>query len=289
MATIPRFAHALARNPDGSRAIDDNLIWNVSGKAIWQATTNQKIAGSYNYNWKERFHRRDTPPNFVEDKASLWQTNPAFSTQVRYTLVRNKIVFESTFGLMDGVTNYYYQPETADTDIRIVDNGLSTAANAAARHEEAPNYRSQFDNIVSYAMPGWGGDHVLKAGLHYAQMGMFQQFWVNQDQWIEFNNGAPNQVRLWNTPTAHNSTLASGHERASQPTPLRARSRSPRDSLPSGNTHTAWPARRVSSPRTSLPWRCIAPCPAPCKVSCNDGVWNTAPCSVSSSSWGWRP
>jgi hypothetical protein len=197
----------LARNPDGSRAIDDNLIWNVSGKAIWQATTNQKIAGSYNYNWKERFHRRDTPPNFVEDKASLWQTNPAFSTQVRYTLVRNKIVFESTFGLMDGVTNYYYQPETADTDIRIVDNGLSTAANAAARHEEAPNYRSQFDNIVSYAMPGWGGDHVLKAGLQYAQMGMYQQFWVNQDQWIEFNNGAPNQVRLWNTPTAHNSKI----------------------------------------------------------------------------------
>ena len=197
----------LARNPDGSRAIDDNLIWNASGKAIWQATTNQKIAGSYNYNWKERFHRRDTPPNFVEDKASLWQTNPAFSTQIRYTLVRNKMVFDSTFNIMDGVTNYYYQPGTAETDIRVVDNGLSTAAVAAARHEEAPNYRTVFDNVVSYAQPGWGGDHMLKAGVQYSQMGMFQQFWVNQDQWTEFNNSAPNQVRLWNTPTAHNSKI----------------------------------------------------------------------------------
>jgi S1-C subfamily serine protease len=197
----------LARNPDGSRAIDDNLIWNISGKAIWQMTANQKVSGSYNYNWKERFHRRDTPPNFVEDQASLWQTNPAFSAQAKYTLVRGKIVFDSTFGIMDGVTNYYYQPGTADTDIRVVDNGLSTAAVAADRHEEAPNYRTQFDNVVSYATPAWGGDHLLKAGMQFAQMGMYQQFWTNGDMHIEFNNSAPNQVRLFNTPTAHNSKI----------------------------------------------------------------------------------
>ena len=71
----------LARNPDGSRAIDDNWIWNISGKAIWQINPDHKVTYAYNYNWKERFHRRDTPPNFAEDRASLWQTNPAFSTQ----------------------------------------------------------------------------------------------------------------------------------------------------------------------------------------------------------------
>ena len=100
----------LARNPDGSRAIDDNLIWNTSGKGIWQASSDQKLGVSWNYNWKERFHRRDTPPNFAEDRASLWQTNPAASTQIKYTLARRKLVFDSTFGIMDGVTNYYYQP-----------------------------------------------------------------------------------------------------------------------------------------------------------------------------------
>jgi hypothetical protein len=197
----------VVRNPDGTRAIDDNLIWNISGKGIWQASSNQKLAVSWNYNWKERFHRRDTPPNFVEDRASLWQTNPAASTQVRYTLVRRKLVYESTFGIMDGVTNYYYQPEVQPTDIRIVDNGLSTAFVAAQRHEEQPNYRAQFDNVFSYTTTGWGGDHLLKGGVQIAQMGMYDQIWVNGDMYIVFNNNSPNSVQLWNTPTAHNSKI----------------------------------------------------------------------------------
>jgi hypothetical protein len=197
----------LARNPDGSRAIDDNLIWNASGKGLLQATPNQRVSLSYNYNWKERFHRRDTPPNFAEDRASLWQTNPAFSTQGKYSLVRNRLVFESTFGLMDGVTNYYYQPEVGPNDIRVVDNGFSTASVAAQRHEEAPTYRAQFDNVASYSRPGWGGDHLLKAGVQFAQIGMYDQFWVNGDMYIVYNNGRSNAVQLWNTPTAHDSKI----------------------------------------------------------------------------------
>jgi hypothetical protein len=197
----------LARNPDGSRAIDDNLIWNTSGKGNWQASNNQKLGVSWNYNWKERFHRRDTPPNFAEDKASLWQTNPAASTQIKYTLARRKIVYDSTFGIMDGVTNYYYQPGTLETDIRVEDTGRSEAFAAAERHEEAPNYRAQFDNVVSYTNSGWGGDHLIKVGSQFAQMGMNDQFWVNGDRHILFNNGASNALRLWNTPTAHNSKI----------------------------------------------------------------------------------
>ncbi len=38
-------------------------------------------------------------------------------------------------------------------------------------------------------------------------MGMNDQFWVNGDMHILFNNGAANAVRLWNTPTAHNSKI----------------------------------------------------------------------------------
>jgi hypothetical protein len=197
----------LIRNPDNTRAIDDNLIWNGSGKALWQIKRDQKISFSYNYNWKERFHRRDTPPNFVEDRASLWQTNPAFSTQAKYSLIKNKVVFESTFGIMDGVTNYYYQPEVGPNDIRLVDNTTSTASVAAQRHEEAPNYRSQFDNVFSYTAHAWGGDHLLKVGSQFAQMGMNDQFWVNGDIYYEFENDKATQVRLWPTPTANNSKI----------------------------------------------------------------------------------
>ena len=53
----------------------------------------------------------------------------------------------------------------------------------------------------------WGGDHLVKVGTQFAQMGMNDQFWVNGDMHILFNNTAANAVRLWNTPTAHNSKI----------------------------------------------------------------------------------
>ncbi|MEZ5418819.1 MAG: hypothetical protein R2708_15965 [Vicinamibacterales bacterium] len=72
-----------ARNPDGSQALDDNDLVNYSSKAVWQMTPNQKLTGSHLWNNKIRGHRRDTPPDFVEDLASLRQTNPASATQVK--------------------------------------------------------------------------------------------------------------------------------------------------------------------------------------------------------------
>ncbi|MGH9767379.1 MAG: carboxypeptidase regulatory-like domain-containing protein, partial [Blastocatellia bacterium] len=56
-----------ARNPDGSFAIDDNRIVNVVGKATWRMTENNTLSYMYNNNQKDRFHRRDTPPSFIED------------------------------------------------------------------------------------------------------------------------------------------------------------------------------------------------------------------------------
>ncbi len=76
-----------ARNPDGSQALDDNDLKNYSGKAVAQITPNQKIGVSYLWNDKIRGHRRDTPPNIMPDVASLVQTNPAQTTQAKYTSV----------------------------------------------------------------------------------------------------------------------------------------------------------------------------------------------------------
>src|SRR5581483_11979632 len=103
-----------------------------------------------NWNNKIRGHRRDTPPDNATDIAALVQTNPASSTQAKYTgIFKTKWVYESSFSVMDGVTEYSYQPNTDPTAIRRVDNTLSFADFAATRHEKQPNQRLQFDNIVS--------------------------------------------------------------------------------------------------------------------------------------------
>ncbi len=188
-----------ARNPDGSQALDDNDLKNYSGKAVAQLTTNQKLIASYLWNNKIRGHRRDIPPNIVEDIASLVQTNPASTTQVKYTGIRNRLVYEANFSRMDGQTNYGYQPGTAADTIRKVDNARSEAFFAASREEHQPNARTQFDNIFSYST-NKGGDHLFKGGVQLARLDYESQFSVQGDHYVEYNNGIPAQVRQFNTP-----------------------------------------------------------------------------------------
>jgi hypothetical protein len=92
------------------------------------------------------------------------QTNPASSTQAKYTGIRNKLVYESSFSIMDGITSYNYQPDTPANAVRVVDTPLNTANFAAQRHEDQPNSRLQFDNSVSVSASGLG-EHMLKGGI----------------------------------------------------------------------------------------------------------------------------
>jgi outer membrane receptor protein involved in Fe transport len=190
-----------AKNPDGSQALDDNDLKNYSGKAVTSITPNNKVSFSYLWNNKIRGHRRDTPPNIVPDIAALVQTNPASTTQAKYTGIKGHLVYESNFSVMDGQTNYLYQPGTPAAAIRRVDNTTSTADFAASREEHQPNSRHQFDNIFTYAANGVGGDHLLKAGVQWGRLYYESQQTVLGDHYVEYSNGVPTQIREWNTPT----------------------------------------------------------------------------------------
>ncbi|HSL24421.1 MAG TPA: TonB-dependent receptor [Vicinamibacterales bacterium] len=193
-----------ALNADGTRAVDDNTISNYSGKGVWQATSDQKIAVSVNYNNKVRGHRRNTPPNFAPDIASLHQNNPATSTQVKYTnAIRGAAVYESSFSVMSGKTEYLYQEGTPPDAIRVVDNTLSTADKAAQYQEINPNSRIQFDNALSYTRSGWGGDHLFKVGVQFARLRFLDEYTVQGDMYLEYSNGVATQVRQFNTPTSN--------------------------------------------------------------------------------------
>jgi outer membrane receptor protein involved in Fe transport len=189
-----------AKNPDGSQALDDNDLKNYSGKVVASVTPNNKFAVSYLWNNKIRGHRRDTPPNTVPDVAALLQTNPASTTQAKYTGIKGHLVFESNFSAMVGQTNYLYQPGTPADAIRRVDNTLSTADVAASREEHQPNSRYQYDNIFTYGTNALGGDHMLKGGVQWGRLYYESQQTVNGDHYVEYSNGAPAQIREFNTP-----------------------------------------------------------------------------------------
>src|SRR5262249_28267894 len=127
-------------------------------------------------------------------------TNPASSTQAKYTGLRNKLVFESSFSLMDGKTEYSYQPDTDPNAIRVVDNTRSFADKAATRHEAQPNSRLQFDNIASYSVSGLG-QHLFKGGVQFGRLKYESQYDVHGNYYLIYNDGAPTSVQQFNTPT----------------------------------------------------------------------------------------
>ncbi|HEY2908530.1 MAG TPA: TonB-dependent receptor, partial [Vicinamibacterales bacterium] len=193
-----------ARNPDKTQAIDDNLLKNYSGKAVYSASSNQKVQFSYNWNNKIRGHRRDSN-QFQPDIASVVQTNPASSTQGKYTGIHDKLVFESSVSFMNGETDYNYQPGTPSTAFRIEDSALNTAVGAAPRQEYQPNSRLEFDNVVSYTKSGLGGDHLIKGGVQFARLHFDDKYTVLNDMFLEYNSGKATSVIEANTPTEYNN------------------------------------------------------------------------------------
>jgi hypothetical protein len=188
-----------ARNVDGSQALDDNDLKNYSGKLVTQLTTNNKITAGYFWNDKIRGHRRDSN-DLIPDIASVVQTNPVQTTQVKYTGIRGPLVFESNFSVMDGQTNYTYQPETAADAIRYFDQGTTEVRFASTREEHQPNSRHQFDNVFTFGKSGMGGEHLIKGGVQWARMYYASDYSVKGDHWVLYNNGVPTSVRQYNSP-----------------------------------------------------------------------------------------
>ncbi len=189
-----------ARNPDGTQALDDNDLKNYSGKVVTQLTSNNKLSASYLWNDKIRGHRRDSSTQLIPDIASVVQTNPVQTTQAKYSGIRGSLVFESNFSVMDGQTNYTYQPDTAADAIRKFDIGTNEVFFASTREDHQPNSRHQWDNIFTFGKSGLGGEHLIKAGVQWARLYYGSDYSVKGDHWVEYNNGVPLRVRQFNTP-----------------------------------------------------------------------------------------
>jgi hypothetical protein len=190
-----------ARNGDGSQALDDNTLKNYSIKGVGNVASGHKMMVSYLWNDKIRGHRRNSN-DIIPDIASIVQTNPVQTTQAKYTgIFGPKLVFESAFSVMDGQTNYTYQPDTPADAIRMVDGTAGKQDFAAPNHEEQPNSRHQFDNVFAYNFTGFGGDHFLKTGVQWARLYFESRQTVQGHHQVEYDNARPLRVRQYLTPT----------------------------------------------------------------------------------------
>jgi len=190
-----------ATNPDGSQAIDDNLITNYMGKLTAQATSSTRVSVMFNRNDKFRYHRRDSPYVFVPDKASVLQDQPAqnFVAQVNQVLGQ-KAVLDARVGRMWGVFPSRYQSDVQPTDIAIRDVVRFTRINAAEQQSINPNHRYQANGTLSYFVPSLAGTHDFKAGLQLSWEQMEYERIRNGDILLELRDGVPFQAQIANTP-----------------------------------------------------------------------------------------
>jgi hypothetical protein len=198
-----------ARNADGSQAIDDNRIENYMGKGTWQAATDTRLSFMFNRNLKYRFHRRDAPFLFSEDKASVLQDQPAqnYVAQVNQVL-GNSMVVDARFGRMWGVFPTRYQQEVTPDDIAIRDIVRNTQFNAATEQSLNPNHRYQGNAVLSYFADKLGvGTHDFKVGTQLSWEKMQYDRIRNGDLFLELNDGVPLRAQIANTPVLSDHRL----------------------------------------------------------------------------------
>jgi hypothetical protein len=191
-----------AVNPDGSQAIDDNRIRNFMGKVTYQSGTQGKYSFMFNRNLKDRFHRRDAPYLFVEDRATVLQDQPAQNFVFQYNRVLGQSgLFDLRFGRMWGTFPTRYQSEVQPTDIAIRDVVRFTRINAAETQSLNPNHRWQFNvSLNQYRDNFAGGPHDFKLGVQISREKMDYDRIRNGDLFLELRDGVPFQANLANTP-----------------------------------------------------------------------------------------
>lgn len=190
-----------ALNADGSQAIDDNRIRNFVGKVTYQVTSNARTSFMFNRNLKDRFHRRDAPYLFVEDKASTLQDQPAQNFVLQWNQVLGqRAVFDSRVGSMWGTFPTRYQKEVTPSDIALRDTVRFTRVNAAETQSLNPNYRVQANGILNYFVPAMAGSHDFRAGVQLSWEMMQYERIRNGDIILEMRDGVPFQAQISNTP-----------------------------------------------------------------------------------------
>jgi len=172
------------------------------GKLTWQADPKTRASVMFNRNLKDRFHRRDSPYLFVDDKAALLQDQPAqnFVLQVNRTLGAMTIV-DVRLGRMWGTFPNRYQKDVGPNDIALRDVVRFTRVNAAEENFENPNYRWQFNASLSAFRDNFlGGSHAFKVGVQIGREEMDYSRTRNGDILLELRDGVPFQAQLANTP-----------------------------------------------------------------------------------------
>jgi hypothetical protein len=193
-----------AFNPDGSQAVDDNLIQAYTNRMTVQLNAKNKVTAMFDRLPKYRGHR-DIETGLVNPEATVVQRTPlAYNAQAKWTsTATSRLLLEAGFSEQYYSYTLNYRPEVATPtekppygDISKLELSTNRLTNAARRDflDVFPSYN--ITSAVSYVT----GSHSLKAGVQY-QWGWIESWREGNGHMVQrYRNGRADSVQRWNFP-----------------------------------------------------------------------------------------
>jgi hypothetical protein len=192
-------------NPDGSQALDENLIWNATGKLTWQINQVNRLSTFVDYGYKVRNHRRTTTQQyqFISPEASSYSPlgGPVANVKLHSTL-NPRLLLEAGFSWYYVPWSLDYQPDLSSSAIPQNDLTKSTLTGASAPSMTLASQERRTWSVIASYLPSWRGAHQVKFGLQFEHAPYKQNFdsLGHGDFIARYRDGVPDSVLVYNTP-----------------------------------------------------------------------------------------
>ena len=189
------------RQKNGQPTYDVNHQTNTALRSDWRINDRNRASFIWLYNEQNRFFRRDGAYQFVSQEASWLQIEPAYILEGLWTSqITNNFLVDFRFGYNKEVFPLAYQPTTAAGAITVQDLTLSTETGAAPFDRVNPAWVRKVATTFSWYKGAWAGNHNIKFGFELGTNSNPYIYSMNHGIHEIFNNGAPLEVQVYNTP-----------------------------------------------------------------------------------------
>jgi len=191
-------------NPDGTQALDRQLLVNYSAKISAQVNNSNRLGFLIDWNKKYREERRDRTAlyQFISPEASKWQRQGGPIGNARWTsTLRDDFLLEAGFSFNRISWFTWAQPSVDPLTLPRLDLALSLLEGRAETELDRDIPQNRTLSAFSTWFPKWQGSHVVRFGVQYNNAPYFNRNKTGGlDLTARFRNRVPDSVTVWNTP-----------------------------------------------------------------------------------------
>jgi hypothetical protein len=198
-------------NPDGSQALDRQLLMSYSGKITTQLNPTNRLSFFIDWNRKHREERRDRTASyqFISPEATKWQRQGGPAANIRWvSTLRPNYLLEAGFSLLRIPWFTIGQPSVEPLTLPRIDLGRSLLTGRVETDLTLDIPQNRTFSLFNTWFPGWAGSHTIKFGMQYNDAPYYTATSTGGlDLTARFRNGAPVDVIVRNTPVENSVRL----------------------------------------------------------------------------------